>query len=184
MTDALLLRPLTDDDLDDLIALHSDPVVMRFLTGGRPEDPATTRRKLATMRRRYACLGDDPGYWAGVRQADGAFLGWFELRPVDPDSAHTLELGYRLNRSAWGHGYATTGSRRLIDQAFTRHATEVITANTMAVNTGSRRVMERCGLRYQRTFFTEFDEPAEGMEHGEVEYRLTRAEWQARAAAS
>lgn len=48
----------------------------------------------------------------------------------------------------------------------------------MTVNTGSRRVMEKAGLRYVRTFFTTWPEgPVEGSEHGDVEYALTRDEW-------
>ncbi len=48
----------------------------------------------------------------------------------------------------------------------------------MTVNTASRRVMERCGLRYVRTFFDEWPEPIDGSDEGDVEYELTRAEWE------
>jgi RimJ/RimL family protein N-acetyltransferase len=51
----------------------------------------------------------------------------------------------------------------------------------MAVNLRSRRVMETAGLTYVRTFHLEWDEPIEGVEQGEVEYALTRAEWLAAA---
>ena len=48
-------------------------------------------------------------------------------------------------------------------------------AQTMTVNDASRRVMERCGLRYVRTFFEEWSEgPIDGSEHGDVEYELLR----------
>ena len=50
----------------------------------------------------------------------------------------------------------------------------------MTVNTASRRVMERCGLRYVRTFHLEWDDPIEGTEHGDVEYELTKADWERR----
>jgi RimJ/RimL family protein N-acetyltransferase len=48
----------------------------------------------------------------------------------------------------------------------------------MTVNARSRRVMERCGLRYVRTFHLEWPEPIEGTEEGDVEYELTKAEWE------
>ena len=44
----------------------------------------------------------------------------------------------------------------------------------MAVNTRSRAVMERCGLRHVRTFHLDFDDPIPGSEEGEVEYELRR----------
>ena len=49
----------------------------------------------------------------------------------------------------------------------------------MAVNTASRRVMEKAGLRHVRTFHAEWPDRIDGDEHGDVEYALTRAEWSA-----
>lgn len=110
----------------------------------------------------------------------GAFLGWFEFRPVDGDRAE-VELGYRLRRAAWGHGYATEGSRALVRRGFTGLGVERVVAYTMAVNSGSRRVMEKAGLSYVRTFREDYPETIAGSEHGEVEYALTAADWRARA---
>ncbi|HEY7175471.1 MAG TPA: GNAT family protein, partial [Micromonosporaceae bacterium] len=51
---------------------------------------------------------------------------------------------------------------------------------TMAVNTRSRGVMERCGLRHVGTRHDHWDDPIPGTEQGEVEYAITRDEWLAR----
>jgi RimJ/RimL family protein N-acetyltransferase len=48
----------------------------------------------------------------------------------------------------------------------------------MAVNLASRRVMEKSGLEYVRTFHQDWPDPIAGTEHGEVEYALTRAAWE------
>ncbi len=106
----------------------------------------------------------------------GTFLGWFEFRPVEEHSTAVVELGYRLNQAAWGHGYATEGSRALIHKGFTDMEVERVTANTMAVNTRSRRVMEKSGLSFVRNFTGDWPEAIEGSEHGEIEYELTRTE--------
>ena len=58
-----------------------------------------------------------------------------------------MELGYRLRRAAWGHGYATEGSIALVDKGFAEFGIERIVGWTMAVNTRSRRVLEKTGLR-------------------------------------
>lgn len=50
-------------------------------------------------------------------------------------------------------------------------------ATTMAVNLASRRVMEKCGLRFVRSFYLDWPEYIEGQEDGEVEYAITRSEW-------
>ena len=81
--------------------------------------------------------------------------------------------------SAWGKGYATEGSRALIDKGFASPAVSRVVAGTLAVHTASRRVMERSGLRHTRTFPTEWPVRLPGDEQGEVEYAITRAEWEA-----
>ena len=61
--------------------------------------------------------------------------------------------------------------------AFTDLGLREVVATTMAVNTGSRRVMEKAGLRYARTVHLDWPEPLDGNEHGDVEYRLLRDDW-------
>ena len=58
-----------------------------------------------------------------------------------------------------------------------------VVAQTMAVNTASRRVMEKAGLTLERTFHRSWADPIEGAEHGEVEYALTKADWERQVAA-
>lgn len=129
------------------------------------------------MARRVRALAGIRG-WAAVEKSTRAFIGWFHLRPR---SAHEdePELGYRLRRSAWGRGYATEGSRALIEKAFTDLGAARVFAETMAVNTASRRVMEKAGLSYVRLFHQDWPDRIPGDEHGDVEYALTREEWEA-----
>ena len=112
-------------------------------------------------------------------KSTGEFVGWFGLR-VSDDTGRVRELGYRLRRAEWGKGLATEGSLALIDTAFTAPGTDRICAQTMTVNTASRRVMERCGLHYVRTFHLEWRETIEGTELGDVEYEITKSEWERR----
>ncbi|WP_461017778.1 GNAT family N-acetyltransferase [Streptomyces daliensis] len=176
-TGRLVLRAFTEADADDVLALDNDPEVTRFLNGGRPTSrEAIVGRTMPRLLHDHPCLGTR-GYWAVQAKSAGTFLGWFEFRPLSEHSAAVVELGYRLNRSAWGSGYATEGSRALIRKGFTDLGVERVTANTMAVNTRSRRVMEKAGLSYVRGFTGDWPEAIEGSEHGEVEYALTREEW-------
>jgi RimJ/RimL family protein N-acetyltransferase len=197
-TERLTLCWLTPADVDDLYALDSDPEVMRYLTGGKPSKRDNIERTLHDRYDREAGYGR----WAARETATGTFIGWFALsraevsdaaaqRPVPPRVAaphgvssaappHEAELGYRLRRDAWGKGYAVEGSRALLHKAFTELGTQRVWAETMAVNTRSRKVMERAGLRFVRVFHADFDDPIEGTEHGEVEYEIRRADWLAR----
>ena len=54
----------------------------------------------------------------------------------------------------------------------------------MAVNTGSRRVMEKSGMRFVRTFVMDWPVRIEGDEEGDVEYAIDRAQWEADRAAA
>ncbi|MEU6234950.1 GNAT family N-acetyltransferase [Kitasatospora sp. NPDC047058] len=176
-TERLVLRPFTEADADDLFALDNDPDVVRFINGGKPTSREAIReRTLPRLLHDHPCFGTR-GYWAAEEGTTGAFLGWFEFRPLDDHSPAVVELGYRLNKAAWGKGYATEGSRALIDNGFTGLAVDLVTANTMAVNVGSRRVMEKAGLSFLRNFTGDWPEAIPGSEHGEVEYQLTRGDW-------
>lgn len=185
-TDRLILRRFTEQDADALFDLHNDPEVMHFLNGGRPASREKVRTQtLPTILRAYE-RHPHFGWWAADERSTGEFVGWFELRPNNDKPPYEAMLGYRLHRSAWGRGLATEGARALIRKAFTELRVIRVIADTMAVNSGSRRVMEKAGLTLVRTFHTPWDgpDPIAGHEQGEVEYALNRDDWQARQNAS
>ncbi len=77
----------------------------------------------------------------------------------------------------WGRGLATEGSRALLDHAFVTLGLPRVWATTMAVNAGSRAVMEKLGMRHVRTEVKEWDDPLPGWEQGEVRYEIERSDW-------
>jgi RimJ/RimL family protein N-acetyltransferase len=177
-TERLVLRQFTADDLESLVELDSDPAVMRFITGGRATPRAELRDDILPEWLRYYERFEGYGFWAAIEKAAGAFVGWFHFRPAEGRPLDEPELGYRLRRSAWSKGYATEGSRALIRKGFTALGARRVVAETMTVNTASRRVMEKAGMRLVRTFFQEWPDRIEGDEFGDVEYAIDRAEWE------
>jgi RimJ/RimL family protein N-acetyltransferase len=176
-TERLLLRRFTKSDVANLHDLDGDPEVMRFINGGRPVPRDVIREQtLPRFLRAYERF-EAFGVWAAIERSTGEFVGWFEFYPRKDASPEEVELGYRLRSSAWGKGYATEGSRALIRKGFTELGVQRVVAETMAVNTASRRVMEKAGLKYVRTFHQEWPERIEGDEHGDVEYALTKSNW-------
>jgi RimJ/RimL family protein N-acetyltransferase len=177
-TDRLVLRRFTEADVDHLVELDSDPEVTRCLTRLRPVREEVARK----LAGRIASYDEHPGFglFAAIERATGDFIGWFHLRPglTDPRDDEP-ELGYRLRRAAWGRGYATEGSRALIEKAFAELGASRVWAETMAVNAASRRVMEKAGLRFAGTVHNVWPEALPGGEHGDVQYAITRAEWEA-----
>lgn len=198
-TERIVMRRHTMHDLDAVTELDADPAVMRWLTGGEP-----TPRDVAgqILRGHIAAYDSDPthdptrdptcdptrgpdgdpvcGHWAA--EVDGTFVGWFGLRtgssPYGSDEPPRAdpELGYRLRRAVWGAGLATEGSVALLDRAFAAGFPRVW-AQTMTVNTASRRVLTKLGMRHVRTHPPGRSATIPGAEHGDVEYEITRDDW-------
>lgn len=182
-TERLRLRRCTADDVDRLVELDSDPEVMRYITYGVPTPRETYETVI--LPRWFAIYESTPllGYWAAERRADGRFLGWFHLRPDRIDDGEQ-ELGYRFGRAAWGQGYATEGATAVIEHGFMRVGAGKISARTLAANRGSRHVMQKCGLAFERDFVYPEDVIAgrSEAERAAVKYSITRPQWLAQRA--
>ena len=177
-TERLVLRRFRESDVDNLVELDADPAVMRYINGGRPTSREQVQADILPAFLDYYRRYPGYGFWAAVEKSTGDFLGWFHLRPREGGSPDEPELGYRLRRSAWGKGYGTEGSRALIHTAFAELSARRVSAEAMAVNVASRRVMEKAGLRYVRTFHQPWPDKIDGDQHGDVEYAVDRADWE------
>ncbi len=193
-TDRLVLRRFTGADADNLIDLDSDPEVMRFLNGGVRTPRDEFEHDILPAFLRYYEQGDRFGFWAAIEKSTGDFLGWFHFRQGKDAGPNEAELGYRLHRAAWGKGYGTEVSRALIRKGFTELGVRRVVASTYEHNIASRRVMEKAGLRFVRTFrYTSADLQAEDTydttsedlwDGDDVEYALEKADWERQEAAA
>jgi RimJ/RimL family protein N-acetyltransferase len=191
-TERLTLRQFTEADLENLVALDSDPEVMRYLNGGVPTPRAVIERDiLPRFIQSYTPGGF--GFWAITAKASGSFLGRVGLLPDDERSGEAT-LGYRLLRVAWGKGYATEAARALLSVAFREAGVQRVTATTYQDNRASRRVMERLGMTLVRIFrytpqdlaaaaYGSFVPGVDLWDGDDVEYALTRAEWEGQSGA-
>lgn len=190
-TERLILRRFTMGDIDNLVALDGDPAVMRYITGGPPTPRDTLEHDHLPYYLDYYKRYAGYGFWAVIEKATGDFLGWFHFRPAEDAPADEPELGYRLRRSAWGKGYATEGSRALIDKGFTDLGVRRVVAFAFQPNIASTRVMEKCGMRLIRTFRLTPEQMEEYFgvtdpslfDGDDVEYAITREEWEEQRAA-
>ncbi|MDR7383678.1 GNAT family N-acetyltransferase [Promicromonospora iranensis] len=142
-TSRLRLRPFAGADADHLVALHTSAEVMRYWDSPRWTDPSRAERFLAVCER----LAEE-GSGARVaidRVEDGAFVGWCALMEWNPDF-RSASLGYCLDRSAWGHGYATEAAHALLGWAFDTLDLNRVQAETDTRNIGSARVLEKLGF--------------------------------------
>ena len=177
-TERLVLRRFTESDVDNLVELDGDPGVMRFITGGRATTRDEIQNDILPAFLGYYERFTGYGFWAAIEKSTGQFLGWFHFRPGKGSPPDEPELGYRLRRSAWGKGYGTEGSRALIDKGFSELGVRRVVASTMAVNTASRRVMEKAGLTPTRTYRRAWPDLFGGAEQEVVEYALRKTDWE------
>jgi RimJ/RimL family protein N-acetyltransferase len=143
-TERLVLRTWRRDDLPAFAALNQDALVMEFL-GGQPLPREESDAIAAYANRLWATEG--LGLLAVARQSDGVFLGMCGLHPV-PQWYPDLELGWRLGRDHWGHGYATEAAAAWLRHAFTALGLPRIISITDRdpPNVRSIAVMRRLGM--------------------------------------
>lgn len=167
-TARLTLRKVTPADRPSLVALEADPEVMRYLNGGQPvPQEGLADSDFLTPR------GTEPEVMAAHVRASGKFIGWFALFDDGlVEGERTAELGYRLCREVWGQGYATEGVSALVAEAFEANGFARVRAQTMSVNLGSRRVLEKTGFHAVKTVFPTFSGAVAGGEQGEVIYEI------------
>ena len=151
-----VLRPWREAHRAPLAAMHADPEVMADYGG--PLSRAESDAKVD----RYAAAYDAHGFgrWA-LETPAGDFLGYVGIMPIWPTHpvAPGVEIGWRLVRGAWGHGYATEAARAALQDGFARCGFAEVLSYTAPDNARSQAVMARLGLAREphRDFVHEAD---------------------------
>lgn len=172
-TERTVLRRWRDSDLAPFAEMNADVEVMEFYpsTLSRDDSDAFVRRITDEIER------TGHGLWA--LEIDGRFAGYVGTTSVtfEGDLHGATEIGWRLARWAWGHGYASEAARAVLDDAFRLRELDRIVSFTTETNVRSRAVMERIGL--VRRPDLDFDHPRLpdwwGRRH--VVYGITRDAW-------
>jgi RimJ/RimL family protein N-acetyltransferase len=142
-TARLILRPRDMGDFDACLAMDGDPGVIRYV--GPPWSNEMEHRDFLRRRIQEPCP-PGLGYWSIFAREDPArFLGWVMLFPCSVAGAE-VEIGWRLNRAAWGHGYATEAAAPILALGFARGDMASVVADIHPDNHASMRVAEKIGL--------------------------------------
>ncbi len=182
-TDRLLLRNWRDSDREPFAALNADPAVMEHFPAPQ------TREQSDGLIDRSIPMIDERGWglWALEVRDTGEFIGFtglsvpsFEAPFMSVDSSMpTVEIGWRLAKSAWGNGYATEAARAALAHGFGPGGLDEIVSFTATPNVPSQRVMQRIGMVHDEP--GDFDHPRIAGGHRlqrHVLYRIDRAQWE------
>ncbi len=178
-TKRLLLRPWEESDLQPFSEINADPKVMEFYasTLTRAESDALAKKI------QQDCAVRNYGFWAVEVIGADPFIGYIGLNYWDLEMsfAPCIDIGWRLDSSQWGRGYATEGAREALRYGFEVLDLPEIVAMATIGNERSHRVMERLGMSHNLE--ENFHHPKLPKEHPlsmRVLYRLARKEWNAR----
>ncbi|MFE0458518.1 GNAT family N-acetyltransferase [Kitasatospora sp. NPDC058965] len=174
-TARLRLRQWHDADLDRLAALDADPEVMRYIADGTTHTREQTAESLLRIRTGWAERGF--GLFAVELLDSGRFAGWVGLNVPRflPEILPAVEIGWRLRRDCWGHGYATEGARAVLDFGFETVGLERIVSIHQLPNTASARVMAKLGMVPERRTTVPGGRPVQVTELTRQAYRELRA---------
>jgi RimJ/RimL family protein N-acetyltransferase len=157
-TSRLTLRSWGNEDAAAMLALSTDPEVMRYF----PRPMTAEQVHEFVTRHRALLAAGRPGLFAVETRADGRFIGFVGLAEATFEAPFMpcVEVGWRLVRAAWGQGYATEAARAALDHGFDALGLDEVVSFTAVVNTPSIAVMRRLGMHR---------DPAEDFDHPRVE---------------
>ena len=171
-TPRLVLRWISENDIDGLYDVFSDPQVMRYWS----TPPLPNREAAAAMQREIAegNLRDTMIKWGLALRESNHVIGTTTLFNLNLDNGRA-ELGYAMGRAYWGKGYMHEALQALLSHAFDVLELRRLEADVDPRNAASIRTLERLG--FQREGFLRERWHVNGEIQDALFYGLLRREW-------
>lgn len=146
-TDRLKLQPLKNEDAEVLHSIYQSEGVLRYFPNPNPPALEKVQKFIIGQREHWErhCYGN----WGILPEGGSKIIGWTGLQYL-PELEET-EVGFLLDRPAWGKGYATEAAQASMQFGFEQIGLDHIIALVHPANLGSQRVIEKCGMTYVET---------------------------------
>jgi RimJ/RimL family protein N-acetyltransferase len=144
-SERLGFRNWEDADIPKMVEISADPEVMEFFPA-----PAAPQRTIEFIERMQQMLIDKGYCYFAVDRLDtGDFIGFTGLcdQTYEAEFTPCVDIGWRLAKKHWGHGYATEGAKKCLEYAFNELKLNSIHATAPAINKRSIQVMEKAGMK-------------------------------------
>lgn len=172
-TSRLRLRKLTLEDAEDYYRhLFGSHAVSRYMLWNPHRDISESIASIQKVLRRYEegrCYR-----WGITLKETGQLIGIIDLLRFN-EERDTCSFAYMLGEPFWSRGYGTEALKAVFAFAFTQMEVKSITADHMAENPASGRVMEKAGM--VRTRFLPEKYEKNGNTYDAIEYTITQADW-------
>ena len=179
-TPRLIIRPWKDSDIPEFAKMNQDPDVRQFFPR------LLTPEESAGFVEFYRQQLKDHGFcfWAVELKATQEFIGFVGLGvcPSEMPFSPAVEIGWRLSKKHWNHGYATEAARFVLHEAFEKFNLKEVVSFTAMPNKKSMRIMEKIGLSHDPK--DDFDHPKLDKDHWlcrHVVYRMTKEQFSNKA---
>lgn len=158
-TERLLLRKLTESDVDSIFLLDSNPDVMKYV--GVP--PVTSKEESAKMVENIInqYKNNGTGRLAVIEKESNRFIGWSGIKLLTEEVngfKNVYELGYRFLPEFWGKGYATESALASLDLGFNQLNADKIYAYADINNESSNHILTKLGFENKGTFLDKGDQ--------------------------
>jgi ribosomal-protein-alanine N-acetyltransferase len=171
-TQRLLLRWISENDIDSLFEVFSDPQVMRYWS-----TPPYTNREDAVQLQRDIAAGNENNTmikWGLALRDSDRLIGTTTLFNLSLENGRA-ELGYAMGRAHWGKGYMIEALQALLFHAFEVMNLRRLEADVDPRNTASIRTLERLG--FQKEGYLRERWHVNGEIQDAYFYGLLRREW-------
>lgn len=143
-TPRLILRQFTEVDAPLILALNSDPDIVKYVH----EPTLKTQEQAENILKKIILpqYKNNLGRWAIHTKGHMEFIGWcgLKFRPERDE----IDLGYRLIQKAWGKGFATEAAQHSLEHGFKNLQLKLITGRAHIENQGSIKVLEKIGMDF------------------------------------
>lgn len=148
-TERLLLRELTREDFDALLAIWGDAETMLYY----PQAYSREMLEAALQRQFNSYANYGYGLWAMILKREQKLIGDCGFLPQEVDGVLELEVGYHVNRQYWGQGFAPEAAKACFEYGFHTLGKQRMISMIRPENLPSRRVAEKNGLRIEKEVF-------------------------------
>lgn len=146
-TERLIINKITPDDLPWLIEMRSPSAVNRYLGGPAMQNAGTLAKRLPFYLECHDKYGF--GFCTMTLKSTGEMIGTSGLQPLEDTGE--FEVGYNLSEKYWRQGFGYECAMAWLKYGFETAGLERIVAVADPANTGSWRIMEKCGMKYEKT---------------------------------